>query len=116
MNFQVGNTCYETQQQAAQSVASTVGGTVVVVGPDVFVVSVNAVTSNTIAYDFNRVNGDGQMQILAPYTAQPCNMLSAADGIEVGWTIAAIWLGVYAILFLSRAFVNKHKDDDYGNT
>lgn len=116
MNFQVGNTCYATTLQAAQAQASTMGGTIHHAGSSLYVVSVGPVTATSITYNFKLVGGTGATTIsVAPYAAQPCNMLSMADGVQIGWMVAAAWIGVYAVLFIARAFVNKHKEDDYGN-
>lgn len=116
MNFQVADTCYSTALQAAQAKASTVGGTLSSAGSNQYVVSVGSVTATSITYNFKLVGGTGATTTtVAPYSAQPCNMLSMADGVQIGWMIAAVWIGVYAVLFLARAFSNKHKDDDYGN-
>lgn len=111
MPFQVGPNCYASAVQAAQAQASSMAGSVIQ-GPSAHVVDVSAVSETSITYQFTPVGGGSPLTLVAPFTAQPCNLMTAEDGLSIGWSIAAIWLGVYALIFIGRAVRGWGTDDE----
>lgn len=103
MSYQVGSACYSTPAVAAAASSSVVLGSVVQHGGAAFVVDVSSVTASSITYSFTPVAGGAAVVVVSPYTAQPCGLLDASDAIELGWGVAAIWLGVYGVMFLGRS-------------
>ncbi|MGA0610856.1 hypothetical protein [Caldimonas sp. KR1-144] len=103
--FQVGAACYESASAAAAAQASTQGGSIVIHGGAAFVVSVDSVADDSITYALNPVAGGAATVLVAPFTPQPCGLLTYADGLDLGWKVAAVWVGVWAIrFFLTRQF------------
>lgn len=45
----------------------------------------------------------GAFIILSPEDFQS-NAWTTEDGVTLGWTIGAIWLSVYAVMFIARTF------------
>lgn len=102
MAFQVRDTCYSTAQQAAEVTASGVVGSVVVIGSKAYTVSTTSISGSVINYRFAEVGGGGIFTQAAAYVPQPCALLETADGLVIGWGIAAAWLATAAVLFLRR--------------
>lgn len=115
MAFQVDSACYESALMAAQSAASKVIGSVVSNGGVSYSVDVVAVSETSISYQFSPVAGGTAFVSVSPFTAQPCNLLTGADGGSLGWMVAAVWIGVYGLLFLTRA-LRGESEGSYGNT
>jgi hypothetical protein len=44
----------------------------------------------------------GSHILLTPSEASQATNMTAQDGLTVGWSIAAIWLGVWALTFIGR--------------
>ncbi len=103
MNYQVGQTCYPTPEAAAAASASSMVGSIVNHGGSAYVVNVDSVTGEFVYYSFTPVIGGVTTYMEFAYTPQPCGLLGASDAIEMGWGIAAIWLGVYGVMFLGRS-------------
>jgi len=108
--WQVGSACYETEAGAAAAAASSQVGSVVTHGSTAYVVDVSAIDSAgaSITYVFAPIDGGTAMQLVAPYSAQPCGLLSYADGLALGWGVGAAWIGAFCLLTLTRAF--RHGD------
>lgn len=102
MSFQVGPACYGTAAQAAVAAASSQVGAVVAHGSAAYVVDVSAVDGASITYALYPVAGGAPITVQAPFSAQPCGLLGVEDGLAIGWGIAAAWLVVFALLFLTR--------------
>lgn len=116
MAFQVGSACYDTAAQAAQAQASSLAGGVVVHGSAAYVVGVSAVSDTSITYTFAPVGGGATISQVAAYDAQPCNLLTGADGLTLGWAVAAAWLATWAVMFLARALRGpRGEGDGYGD-
>jgi TRAP-type C4-dicarboxylate transport system permease large subunit len=115
MTYQVGSACYPTATAAAQVSASAEIGKLVPNGSITYVVDATSADENSITYILAPVGGGTAITVVAPYTAQPCNMLELTDGLEMGWAIGAAWLGAFALLFLTRA-MRGETGGDYGNT
>lgn len=112
MTYQVGSACYPTAEAAAAASASSSVGSVVTHGGAAYVVGVDGVTSDSITYGLQPVGGGVPLQVVAVYNAQPCGLLTAADGITLGWMVAAAWIAVYAVKFIAAALF---KGDELGN-
>ena len=115
VSYQVGSACYPAAVDAARASASANIGSVVQHGTTSFVVDVSTVTGAAITYSFTPLDGSAALSVTTPYTAQPCGLLGVSEGLEMGWLVAACWVGVYAVLFLTRA-LRGETGSDYGNT
>jgi len=93
VSFQVGQACYPTEASAASASASQAVGSIVSRGGDSYSVSVPSVSGTSITYTLTPLGGGSSITTVAPYTPQPCQMLSLGDGLQLGWMIAAAWLG-----------------------
>lgn len=114
MGFQIGTACYSTQVQAAQAAASEQVGAIVGHAGAAYTVSASAVDATAITYVLTPVGGGTPITQVAPYTAQPCNLLEGSDGIALGWMVAACWIGVFCVMFLTRA-LRGETGASYGN-
>ncbi len=114
MSYQVDSACYSTAIAAAQVSAAKSQGSIVQAGGESYMVSVSAVTSSSITYAFTPVASGSAFTVATAYSAQPCNMLGASDGMAMAWAIAAAWIGVYSIMFIARA-LRGETGGDYGN-
>jgi len=116
MGFQVGQACYGTAEQAAQAVASAEAGSLKQAGQGVYVVGVSAVSDTSITYTLNPVDGTAAFSYVAPFTPQPCNLLSAQDALEVSWMVVAAWAAAHAVMFLVRMLRGEASESggDYG--
>jgi len=103
VSFQVGAACYESIEGAAAAVASAEIGRVVPAGSGVFVVDAVAGSGGSITYTLT-----DPASVVSPvvYVSSPslpeCGLLTAADGLALGWGVAAAWIGVFAVLALRR--------------
>lgn len=103
MSFQVGPVCYPTELAAAQAQASATVGTVINHGTTAYVVDSGTIAGNSITYLLHPFGGGPPVSLAAPFTPQPCNLLQWSDGLQLGWLVAAVWLGVYAVIFIAKA-------------
>lgn len=115
MAYQVGSACYSTPTQAAQAVASAQLGAVVQHGGSAHVVELAALSDTGISYALRPVGGGAPITVTAAYQAQPCNLLTVEDGLQLGWAVAGVWIIVYAVLFIARTVWHVGEKDD-GNT
>lgn len=115
MNYQVGTACYPTPEAAASVSASASLGAIVHRGGDAYSVDASSVNETSITYTLTPITGGAPITTTVPYTAQPCQLLTMQDGLQMGWGVAAAWIGVYALMFLSRAF-RGDTESTYGNT
>lgn len=115
MNYQVGSACYGTQEQAAQASASSMVGAVVQHGGSAYAVNASSASATAIEYSLSPVGGGTAITISAPYSAQPCGLLTSSDALQMGWMLMAVWVGVYALMFLARA-LRGETGGEYGNT
>jgi len=114
MSYQVGSACYATAQAAAQVSASAQVGVIVQHGASAYVIDAASVSGASITYAFTPVGGGTALTVVAPYTAQPCNLLGAEDALQFGWGIVAAWLAVFAVMFIARA-LRGETEGSYGN-
>lgn len=98
--FQAGATCYATPSAANAASASAQSGTVVQVSGNSYVLSVAGVTDTTVTYDYSPLSGGAMVSQTVALTPPPCGLLTSADAVVIGWSIAACWLSVYAVTFL----------------
>jgi hypothetical protein len=100
--FQVGSTCYGSASAAASAASSVQAGAVVPLGSSLYVVEVAAVSDTSITYRFQDVASAATITKVSSFTPAPCGLLDAADGLAVGWAIAAVWLATAGVLFLRK--------------
>jgi len=85
------------------------GGSIVQHGSAAYVIEVGPVGSTSITYVLNPVDGGAALTLAAPYSAIECQLLDWPDALQLGWMVAAAWIGTVAVLFLARAI--KGGDD-----
>ena len=102
MSYQVGSTCYGTALAANQASVSSLAGTIVLMGGQSQVLSVQAVSDSAITYGYTPLGGGALSSQTVAITPLPCNLLTAEDAMSIGWQIAAVWLTVYAITFIAN--------------
>ena len=102
MSYQFESTCYPTALDAARAASASQIGKVVQVGASTYVIDVIGVADSSITYQLNDISTASTITKTAPFTAQPCGLLDTSDGLLIAWGVAAAWLAVYAITFLSR--------------
>lgn len=114
MSFQVGSACYDTAAMAAEVSASAQVGAVVSHGSQSYVVNASSSDGSSITYAFTPIGGGSAFTVVAPYTAQPCRLLTHQDGMTIGWLLAGVWFATWAIKFMAVAI--KDWGDQHGNT
>lgn len=114
MSYQVGSACYSTATQAAQAAASAQVGAVTSHTSTSYVINAASVDDTSITYTLTPVSGGAPLTVVAPYTAQPCALLTFQDGMQMGWLVAAAWLATFAIVTLRNAVTGW--GDQSGNT
>lgn len=112
--FQVGSACYASATAANSATASVQSGAVVSHSGAARIVTVSAVDDVSITYTFTGLDGSVIAQTVQ-HIPQPCGLLTAADGLQIGWLIVGAWLAVYAVMFIARAFRGE-TETNYGNT
>lgn len=112
--FQVGSACYASAAAANSATASAQSGVVVSQSGTVRIVTVSAVDDSSITYTFTGLDGSAVSQTVQ-HLPQPCGLLTAADGLQIGWLVAGSWLAVYAVMFIARA-LRGETESNYGNT
>lgn len=115
MSYQVGSTCYGTMTEAAQAQASAAIGAIVTQGGNAHSVSTTTIDDTSITYVLTPAAGGTPITHVAPYTAQPCNMLQLSDGIQLGWMVGGVWIATYCVMFIARA-LRGETGENYGNT
>lgn len=103
MAFQVGSACYGAANEAAQASASAQVGAIVQHGGTAYVIDATAVAAESITYALYPVGGGTAISVTSAYTAQPCNLLEFSDGLQLGWLVGGVWLGVFCVLMLRKA-------------
>lgn len=111
MGFQVGSSCYDTAEAAAAAAASSVGGTLQQIGQQVYAVQASGVGPDRITYTLHGVSQPGTIAVTVPYSPQPCGLLSAADGVDLGWQIAGVWVVAWAAMLIARAMWAAYGSD-----
>ncbi len=114
MSFQVGGVCYETELAAARATAASQLGSFVNHSGQSYLISNSNVSATQIEYFFTPVGGGTTISMLNDFSPQPCGLLSAEDGLQIGWLMISVWVAVYGIMFLTRAFNVDSDGDDYG--
>lgn len=112
--YQVGTACYSTPTAALQAIASTQTGAVVQQGSTLYA-TVATGTATGIDYVFHPLAGGPTFAQSVAITPEPCGLLTAEDGLQIGWMVAACWIAVYAVLFIARA-LRGETESNYGNT
>lgn len=115
MSYQVGSACYATAQEAAQVSASSQLGSIIQDGIYSYVVDAASVSGTSIQYQLTTVGSGISHSVTSSYTAQPCNLLQAADALTIGWGVVGAWIAAFALLFITRA-LRGETGDNYGNS
>lgn len=114
MAYQIANACYSTPQQAAQAAASAQLGSVIQNAGSSYIVEVLSVSDNSISYSFRPVAGGTPLTVVSAFNPQPCNLLQWGDGLQMGWMVAAAWVGAFSVTFLAKTLWRMM--GDYGDS
>ena len=112
--YQVGTACYASASAANSATASAQSGAVVTHSGTVRIITVSSVGDDTITYNFTGLDGSVVAQTVQ-HIPQPCGLLTASDGLQIGWMIAAAWIAAYSVMFIARA-LRGETQGNYGNT
>lgn len=113
--FQVGETCYPTAKAAGEAIASNAVGTLVTHNGKVHSVQITQVTDTVIGYRLDPIGGPAFLDHPTNFQAQPCNLMSLGDGLQIGWMVAAAWIAVFCVLFITKA-LRGETDGSYGSS
>lgn len=100
--WQTGSACYSTPTLANRAAAAVQSGSVVPVGSDVAAVSIGAVTDSSIEYRLTSLTSGNTASRVVVVVPQECGLLTYADGLELGWQVALVWIVAYAVTILGR--------------
>lgn len=105
MSYQAGSACFDTLGGAAAAVAAVELGRVVPAGGAVYVVDAVGAADGSITYTLNDALGDlPPIAYVRAASFPDCALLTASDGLAIGWGIAAVWLLAFGLLFLRKAW------------
>ena len=102
MSYQYNNNCYSDSLSVAKAIASDQVGRIVVIGTTSYSVDVTSVIPNSISYKLQDLNSTAFITKTVSIAPQDCGLLDTADGLIIGWGIAAAWLVTYGLLFLKK--------------
>lgn len=102
MSYQHGGQCFATQAEAWASLAAVQAGSVHAAGSALYVLDVSGVSSSGIAYTLHDMLGGGTVSYTVAPAMQPCALLDWSDGLQLGWSVGAVWLLAAAVLFVLR--------------
>lgn len=114
MSYQVGSACYDTAVAAAAASASSQVGSLIRHGETSYVVNASSVEDASITYALTPLGGGSPMVVVAPYSAQPCGLLTTGDAVQLSWMVVAVWAAVYGVKFIATAV--QGWGDQHGNT
>ena len=75
---------------------------------------VSGVGADRISYTLHGVTQPGSLSATVPYSPQPCGLLSAADGVALGWQVASVWVVAWGAMLIARAMWAAYGSDDDG--
>lgn len=104
--FQHNATCYPLASTVNQLIGAGQAGSVVVIGGQSYVLAVSGVTDTSITYDYAPASGGAHVFQTVQISPPACQLVTAADALQVAWLIAGVWLAVYAITFISGYIKN----------
>ena len=111
--YQVGAACYSTPTAALQAIASTQTGAIVQHGGAGYIATA-AGSEAGITYTFHPLAGGAPLSQFVAITPEPCGLLTASDGLQMGWLIVAAWVAAFSIMFIART-LRGETTDNYGN-
>jgi len=104
MSVQVGSACYETALLAAQSVAAVETGRVVSGAAGLYALQPLSVSGSAIEYSLTPLDGGPSLaSVSVPFAPQPCVLMTAADGVSLGWKLVACFAAAWGVKFLARS-------------
>jgi hypothetical protein len=112
---QVGDTCYPSELAANNAIASSQIGRIVQVGTASYVVDSTSQTATQITYQLRHVASTAVINKTSVVTPVACQALTAGDALEMSWLIVAAWVGVFALMFITRA-LRGSPESTYGTS
>ncbi|MBN9626046.1 MAG: hypothetical protein ABS39_08135 [Acidovorax sp. SCN 65-28] len=112
--YQVGAACYSTPTAALQAIASGQTGAIVQHGGAGYIATATG-TDTGIVYTFHPLAGGAPISQSVAFAPEPCGLLTAADGLQMGWLIVAAWVAAFSVMFIART-LRGETTSNYGNT
>ena len=112
--FQVGAACYSTPTAAMQAIASSQTGAIVQHGGAGYIATASG-NETGIVYTFHPLAGGPGISQTVAITPEPCGLLTASDGMQMGWMIVGAWVAAFSLMFLART-LRGETTSNYGNT
>ena len=112
--YQVGAACYSTPTAALQAIASSQTGAIVQHGGAGYIATASG-TETGILYTFYPLAGGTPIAQSVAFAPEPCGLLTASDGLQMGWLIVAAWVSAFAVMFIART-LRGETTSNYGNT
>ena len=102
-SYQYGDGCYGTQAAAAAAMAATEVGSVYSAGSRVWTVTGATVGASDVTFELtDLVSADPPITRTVATVFHDCSKLDWEDGLQLGWGIAAVWIVVAGIVFMTR--------------
>lgn len=99
MPYQVDNACYETLGQAAAARLATIQP----VATETHLIRAKSSDEfGGIQYEYYNVQASTVAYYTQGYAPPPCQMLTTADAVAVGWLIGGVWVSISLVTFLIR--------------
>lgn len=102
MSYQYNANCYPDQLSANRAIASDNVGRVVVIGTASYSMDVESITSNSIRYKLQDLNSSAFISKTVSVNPIECQLFDTADGLMIGWGIAAAWIATAAVIYIRK--------------
>ncbi len=102
--YQAGNACFDTVGLAAAATAAAQVGQVLPAGSALYVVDAIGAADGSVTYSLtDTLSLASPVVFVATPTFPQCALLTAADGVAIGWGIAAAWIVAFTIVSIRKA-------------
>lgn len=105
--------CVQSTLAVAQAQAAAHVPQVVVIGGVSYVTSAQVAAQDHLAVTYNPAQaGAAAFAVTVPVPLDPCTSVGASEAMELGWMVAAVWVGVFCIKYIAGIFTTRSDDFD----